>query len=172
MFAGFSFRRFFALLIKELIQMKRDRATFSMLLSVPLIELLLFGYAINADPKHHRHGLTGTKKCCGVFRNSLNQKRQFLRLVTGIQDGRAKGSFRRNKRDASEKTRTTTLTLQGNRGVRDRPPDLLGRKIKACFDISGRQQLDNRLPVSHSFSRPVKDVVHHRPSRGNSLTQS
>ncbi|MDL2275465.1 ABC transporter permease [Desulfosarcina sp. OttesenSCG-928-G10] len=52
MFKRFSFRRFFALLIKELIQMKRDRATFSMLLSVPLMELLLFGYAINADPKH------------------------------------------------------------------------------------------------------------------------
>ena len=52
MFSGFSFRRFFALLIKELIQMKRDKATFSMLLSVPLMELLLFGYAINADPKH------------------------------------------------------------------------------------------------------------------------
>lgn len=52
MTTGFSFRRFWALLIKELIQMKRDRATFSMLLSVPLMELLLFGYAINADPKH------------------------------------------------------------------------------------------------------------------------
>lgn len=52
MFAGFSFRRFFALLTKELIQMRRDKATFSMLLSVPLMEILLFGYAINADPKH------------------------------------------------------------------------------------------------------------------------
>ena len=52
MFNGFSLRRFVALLIKELIQMKRDRATFSMLLSVPLMEILLFGYAINADPKH------------------------------------------------------------------------------------------------------------------------
>lgn len=52
MFAGFSFHRFFALLTKELIQMRRDKATFSMLLSVPLMEILLFGYAINADPKH------------------------------------------------------------------------------------------------------------------------
>lgn len=52
MFSGFSFRRFRALLIKELIQMRRDRATFSMLLGVPLMEILLFGYAINADPKH------------------------------------------------------------------------------------------------------------------------
>lgn len=52
MFRGFSFRRFFALLGKELIQMRRDKATFSMLLSVPLMEILLFGYAINSDPKH------------------------------------------------------------------------------------------------------------------------
>ena len=40
-----------ALLIKEFIQMRRDRITFGMMLGVPLIQLLLFGYAINPDPK-------------------------------------------------------------------------------------------------------------------------
>ncbi len=40
-----------ALLIKEFIQMRRDRVTFAMMLGVPLMLLVLFGFAINNDPK-------------------------------------------------------------------------------------------------------------------------
>jgi ABC-2 type transport system permease protein len=47
----FSFARLGALLMKEFIQMRRDRITFGMMLGVPLMQLLLFGYAINNDPK-------------------------------------------------------------------------------------------------------------------------
>jgi ABC-2 type transport system permease protein len=51
MSAFFSLSRLGALLAKELIQMRRDRITFGMMLGVPLIQLVLFGYAINNDPK-------------------------------------------------------------------------------------------------------------------------
>jgi ABC-2 type transport system permease protein len=44
-------RRLRALLAKEFIQMRRDRITFAMMLGVPLIQLMLFGFAINNDPK-------------------------------------------------------------------------------------------------------------------------
>ncbi|WP_457644960.1 ABC transporter permease [Profundibacter sp.] len=47
----FSFTRLAALLVKELIQMRRDRITFAMMLGVPLMQLVLFGFAINNDPK-------------------------------------------------------------------------------------------------------------------------
>lgn len=47
----FSFARLGALLIKEFIQMRRDRITFAMMLGVPLLQLVLFGFAINSDPK-------------------------------------------------------------------------------------------------------------------------
>jgi len=47
----FSFVRLRALLVKEFIQMRRDRITFGMMLGVPIIQLLLFGFAINTDPK-------------------------------------------------------------------------------------------------------------------------
>ncbi|MEZ5783262.1 MAG: ABC transporter permease [Rhizobiaceae bacterium] len=47
----FSFNRLGALLMKEFIQMRRDRITFAMMLGVPLMLLILFGYAINNDPK-------------------------------------------------------------------------------------------------------------------------
>ncbi|WP_292898346.1 ABC transporter permease [Nitratireductor sp.] len=47
----FSLSRLIAMLIKEFIQMRRDRITFGMMLGVPLMQLVLFGYAINSDPK-------------------------------------------------------------------------------------------------------------------------
>ncbi len=49
---GFSSRRLWAVVVKEFIQMRRDRFTFAMMVGVPLMQLVLFGYAINADPKH------------------------------------------------------------------------------------------------------------------------
>ncbi|TDX27981.1 ABC-2 type transport system permease protein [Rhodovulum visakhapatnamense] len=46
-----SFGRLMALLAKETIQMRRDRLTFGMMLGIPLVQLMLFGFAINTDPK-------------------------------------------------------------------------------------------------------------------------
>jgi ABC-2 type transport system permease protein len=51
-FHPFSLRRFWAMVIKEFIQMRRDRVTFGMMIGIPLIQLTLFGFAINSDPKH------------------------------------------------------------------------------------------------------------------------
>ena len=48
----FSFARFRAVVLKEFIQMRRDRLTFAMMVGIPLFQLILFGYAINSDPKH------------------------------------------------------------------------------------------------------------------------
>jgi ABC-2 type transport system permease protein len=48
---GFSLDRVLAVLVKEFIQLTRDRLTYAMLLGVPVIQLLLFGYAINTDPR-------------------------------------------------------------------------------------------------------------------------
>jgi len=48
----FSLSRFWAIVVKEFIQMRRDRVTFGMMVGIPLIQLVLFGFAINADPKH------------------------------------------------------------------------------------------------------------------------
>ena len=48
----FSFSRFLAILAKEFIQMRRDRITFGMVLGIPIIQIVLFGYAINNDPRH------------------------------------------------------------------------------------------------------------------------
>ena len=47
----FSFGRVTAIMAKEFIQMRRDRLTFAMIIGVPILQLVLFGYAINTDPK-------------------------------------------------------------------------------------------------------------------------
>jgi ABC-2 type transport system permease protein len=47
-----AFRRIFAILLKEFIQMRRDRMTFGMMIMIPVIQLVLFGFAINSDPRH------------------------------------------------------------------------------------------------------------------------
>jgi ABC-2 type transport system permease protein len=48
----FNWRRFWTIVGKEFIQMRRDRLTFAMMIGIPLVQLILFGYAINSDPKH------------------------------------------------------------------------------------------------------------------------
>ena len=49
---GLSFSRILAILSKEFTQLVRDRLTYAMIIGIPIIQLLLFGYAINADPKN------------------------------------------------------------------------------------------------------------------------
>jgi ABC-2 type transport system permease protein len=48
----FSWNRTAAIFIKEFQQMLRDRLTFAMVIGIPIIQLILFGYAINTDPKN------------------------------------------------------------------------------------------------------------------------
>ena len=49
---SFNFQRLFAIVLKEFIQMRRDRLTFGMMIGIPIIQLILFGFAINSNPKH------------------------------------------------------------------------------------------------------------------------
>ena len=48
----FSVSRWLGIVGKELIQLKRDRLTFGMIVGIPIMQLVLFGFAINSDPKH------------------------------------------------------------------------------------------------------------------------
>lgn len=47
----FSFSRWLGIVGKEFIQLKRDRLTFAMIVGIPVVQLVMFGYAINSDPK-------------------------------------------------------------------------------------------------------------------------
>jgi ABC-2 type transport system permease protein len=50
-------RRMWAIVVKELRQLSRDRMTFGMIVMIPLVQLMLFGYAINTDARHLPAGL-------------------------------------------------------------------------------------------------------------------
>src|SRR6478735_968384 len=47
---GISFGRFWAMTIKEFIQMTRDRITLATMVALPIMQLFLFGFAINTTP--------------------------------------------------------------------------------------------------------------------------
>lgn len=49
---SFSFARWWAIVLKEFLQLKRDKVTFALMIGIPIIQLTLFGFAINTDPKH------------------------------------------------------------------------------------------------------------------------
>jgi len=50
--ARLSWSRWVGIIVKEFIQLRRDRLTFGMIVGIPIIQLILFGFAINSDPKH------------------------------------------------------------------------------------------------------------------------
>ena len=59
----FSPTRWWGVVIKEFLQLRRDRLTFGMIVGLPIIQLLLFGYAINSDPKHLPTALVLGEQC-------------------------------------------------------------------------------------------------------------
>ena len=48
----FSWSRWLGIVGKEFTQLRRDRLTFGMIVGIPILQLVLFGFAINSDPKH------------------------------------------------------------------------------------------------------------------------
>jgi len=65
----FTLHRFLAVLMKEFVQMRRDRLTFAMMIGVPVMQLVLFGFAINTDPKDLPTAVVTADP--GVFSRSL-----------------------------------------------------------------------------------------------------
>jgi len=80
MSGAFSLSRWIGIIVKEFIQLKRDRLTFGMIIGIPVLQLILFGYAINADPKRlptavlsadsspHSRSLLSAMQTSGYFR--------------------------------------------------------------------------------------------------------
>ncbi|TDN61088.1 hypothetical protein B0G77_4507, partial [Paraburkholderia sp. BL10I2N1] len=51
-FLRFSLTRWWSIVRKEFLQLRRDRITFAMIIALPIMQMALFGFAINTDPKH------------------------------------------------------------------------------------------------------------------------
>ncbi len=84
---AFSLARWWAIVRKEFLQLRRDRITFAMMVGVPLLQMTLFGYAINFDPKHLPTALIAndysefTRSFIAAMRNS-----EYFDIVTMLPD--------------------------------------------------------------------------------------
>ncbi len=86
-----SFSRFAAVLVKEFVQMRRDKLTFGMMIGVPIFQLVIFGFAINSDP-HNLPTLIEMNDEGPVARAVLSGMEtsdyfQFIGVVTGAAEG-------------------------------------------------------------------------------------
>ena len=73
--------RFVAVLAKEFVQMRRDRLTFAMMVGVPIMQLVLFGFAINTDPKNLPTAVLDADP--SVFSRSFVRAMENSRLLPG-----------------------------------------------------------------------------------------
>jgi ABC-2 type transport system permease protein len=88
----FSPARLFGMIAKEFIQMRRDRMTFAIMFGLPLVQMLLFGYVINTDPRHlpaalqfADHGKEGRTLLQGMKNSTYFD---FVKMVETEEEGR------------------------------------------------------------------------------------
>jgi len=105
---GFSFPRFRAALFKEWLQVLRDPFTLQIIIALPVMELFLFGYAINGDPKHLPTGLL-----------SVNNSKYERTLVAALQNT----GYYDIRRMASESEAELALSAGEVTFVVNLPPD-------------------------------------------------
>ncbi|MEA2922688.1 MAG: type transport system permease protein [Bradyrhizobium sp.] len=83
-------RRSFAMVVKEFIQLRRDRVSFAMIVMIPVMQLLLFGYAINTTPRHLPTAVL------------LQEDSDLARSILKALENTAYFSFTRKARDVAE----------------------------------------------------------------------
>ena len=87
----FSFARMVAIFVKEFQQMMRDRLTFAMAVGIPILQLVLFGYAINTDPKGLPPALVAadTGPMAASIVATLQNTGYFRIVHSGVDEGEA-----------------------------------------------------------------------------------
>jgi ABC-2 type transport system permease protein len=84
--------RFKGIILKEFIQMRRDRLTFAMMMGIPLLQLILFGFAINVNPRHLPvdilMGDNGPQGRTILYAFKNTSYFDFVRLLKSEDDGR------------------------------------------------------------------------------------
>jgi len=170
----FSLQRWLGIIVKEFIQLRRDRLTFGMIIGIPVLQLILFGYAINADPKRLPTAVLSADS--SVYSRSL---------VSALQTS---GYFRIERHVANEEELDRLLALGrvqfavtipenfGRKLVRGERPVLLveadasdpsatGNAIAALAQISFsslNRDLDGSLAELKASPPPVDIRVHRR----------
>ncbi len=120
---AFSLGRFWAVVAKEFIQMRRDRITLAMMLGIPLTQLILFGYAINSDPRHLPTAvLSGDNS---VFSRSIVTSMQTSSYFHLVRQAKSRTDAQEMLRRGTVQFVLTIPELFGQRIVRGERPVLL-----------------------------------------------
>ncbi len=96
---AFSLARLIALLRKESIQILRDAMTLRIIIAIPIMQLFLFGYAINSDPKHLPAGLLSiedskySRTIAAALTNSGYYNLRIIRSEAEANEGLASGDL-------------------------------------------------------------------------------
>lgn len=83
----FSWQRFVAVIRKEFVQMRRDRLTFAMMVGIPIMQLILFGFAINTDPHHLRTAVLSADE--GHFARAVvaaMEQSEYFEVIGSVSD--------------------------------------------------------------------------------------
>ena len=169
---AFSFGRFWAVVAKEFIQMRRDRVTLAMMLGIPLTQLILFGYAINSDPRHLPTAvLSGDNS---VFSRSIVAAMQTSSYFDVVREAVSRTDAQQMLRSGTVQFVLTIPELFGQRIVRGEQPVLLlevdatdpsasSNAVSAFHEIVRRalqQDLKGPLSPSAPAEVPVDIRIH------------
>ena len=123
----FTFHRFWAIVLKEFIQMKRDRVTFAMMVGIPLMQLMLFGFAINMDVRNLDAAIVDQADTFAsrAFVQEIAQS-QVIRVRASLREALAEGdrelAFARDFARLPMRMATSSTRLRCNAGVTCRAP--------------------------------------------------
>lgn len=168
----FSFGRFWAIVAKEFIQMRRDRVTLVMMLGIPLTQLILFGYAINSDPRHLPTAILSGDN--SIFSRSIVSAMQTSSYFGGIREISSRADATMMLRKGEVQFVLTIPELFGRRLIRGERPVLLleadatdpsaASNALASFNeiIKRALQKDLKGPLSHlaPADYPVNVRIH------------
>ena len=169
---AFSLGRFWAVVAKEFIQMRRDRVTLAMMLGIPLTQLILFGYAINSDPRHLPTAvLSGDNS---VFSRSIVAAMQTSSYFDVVREAVSRTDAQQMLRSGTVQFVLTIPELFGQRIVRGEQPVLLlevdatdpsasSNAVSAFHEIVRRalqQDLKGPLSPSAPAEFPVDIRIH------------
>ncbi|MFO6424058.1 ABC transporter permease [Motilimonas sp. KMU-193] len=134
--------RIYAIVIKELRQLSRDRMTFGMIVMIPLVQLMLFGYAINTDARHLPAGLV-----------NLSQSTYAPRIVAAMQASQVV-DFKYHYANTVEAE--AAITRGEVKAVLYLPADLASRIVRhAQASVTGGNSASSTQPLADSSIQPV-----------------
>ena len=160
--------RLLAIILKELRQLRRDRLTFGMILGIPTLQLLLFGYAINLDIRHIDAAI--------VDQAHTVHSREIVAALdaTGVLNLRRRCARPSNERAACARERSTSAssfprTSSTHSSARTVLPAGHGRWVRPVGAIGGEQLASfpcrGRLLPGQVSVRPVEIVNFYNPDR-------